>query len=160
MTRTPRRRTPGRPRRHVIAAATLAIGLGIVLTGCSEDVAPAEPSAPQASETSPTEPADEGESTASDPTETPEREAQTIDITVSGDSVDPSGERVEASVGEEIILNVTADAPGEIHVHSTPEQELTYDAGTTELPLTIDQPGVVEVESHDLDLVIVQLEIR
>jgi hypothetical protein len=63
-------------------------------------------------------------------------------------------------VGQEIDLVVTADQPGEIHVHSTPEQELAYEAGTTTLPLTIDQPGVVEVESHDLDLTIVQLEVR
>ena len=45
-------------------------------------------------------------------------------------------------------------------MHSTPEQELSYEAGTTDLPLTIDQPGIVDVESHDLDLVIVQLEVR
>ena len=45
-------------------------------------------------------------------------------------------------------------------MHSTPEQELAYEAGTSTLPLVIDQPGIVEVESHDLELVIVQLEVR
>ena len=67
---------------------------------------------------------------------------------------------MEAKVGEEITLRVTSDAPGEIHVHSTPEQELEYAAGTTDLPLTIDAPGLVDVESHTLDMVIVQLEVR
>ena len=83
-----------------------------------------------------------------------------IEVTFTGDTVAPSGERVEVAAGEEIELDVTADAPGEIHVHSTPEQELSYGAGSTTLTLTIDQPGVVEVESHDLDKVIVQLEVR
>ncbi len=44
-------------------------------------------------------------------------------------------------------------------MHSTPEQELEYDEGTTDLELTFEQPGVVEVESHDLGLTILQLEV-
>jgi len=83
-----------------------------------------------------------------------------IDITISGDSVTPNGEKVEVGVGQKIQLHVTADAPGEIHVHSTPEQELEYDQGTTDLTLTIDKPGLVDVESHALEKTIVQLEVR
>ena len=86
-------------------------------------------------------------------------ETQTIEITFSGDTVEPNGERVEVKAGEEITLEVKADEPGELHVHSNPEQELPYGAGTTTLKLTIDEPGVVEVESHELEKVIVQLEV-
>jgi hypothetical protein len=86
--------------------------------------------------------------------------AQRTAITFDGASVSPSGKRVEVAAGEPVELVVTADAPGEIHVHSSPEQELEYDAGTTTLELTIDQPGVVDVESHDLEKTIVQLEVR
>jgi hypothetical protein len=58
-------------------------------------------------------------------------------------------------------LIVEADQPGEIHVHSSPEQELEYDKGTTTLELDpIERPGVVEVESHTLEKTIVQLEAR
>ena len=84
----------------------------------------------------------------------------TIDVTFKGSSVTPNGERVEAAVGKPIMLVVTADRPGEIHVHSSPEQHLPYHAGTTRLRLTIDQPGVVDVESHALEKTIVQLEVR
>lgn len=87
-------------------------------------------------------------------------ETETIEITFSGDSVSPSGERVEVEAGQKLELVVKADAPGELHVHSEPEQELEYASGTTTLPLTIDQPGRVDVESHDLEEVIVQLEVR
>lgn len=84
-----------------------------------------------------------------------------IEVTVKGDSITPNGERVEVAVGQEVDLEVTADAPGEIHVHSSPEQELEYDAGESTLTIEgIDTPGVVDVESHDLDKVIVQLEVR
>jgi len=87
-------------------------------------------------------------------------EPTTIEVTFEGGTVTPNGERVEVGVDDEVELVVQADEGGEIHVHSTPEQTLEYGAGTTTLPITLDQPGVVEVESHDLDQVIVQLEVR
>lgn len=62
--------------------------------------------------------------------------------------------------GEKFALLVSASVPGEIHVHSTPEQELEHGGGMSALVLTIDQPGLVDVESHDLGVVIVQLEVR
>jgi hypothetical protein len=83
-----------------------------------------------------------------------------IDITIEGDSVSPNGERVQVAAGVPLELVVTADAPGTLHVHSSPEQELSYEEGTTTLELTVDQPGIVDVESHELGKVIVQLEVR
>lgn len=84
-----------------------------------------------------------------------------VEVTFDGDTVTPNGERVEVAVGQEVQLKVTADQPGEIHVHSSPEQELEYDAGTSTVTIApIDQPGTVDVESHGLDKVIVQLEVH
>jgi len=94
------------------------------------------------------------------PEDGPEQKPLTIDITFENGTVEPSGERVEVAVGQPIELVVEADSPGEIHVHSEPEQEFEYAEGTTTLPLTIDKPGVVDVESHDLEQVIVQLEVE
>jgi hypothetical protein len=82
-----------------------------------------------------------------------------VEITFSEGSVTPHGERVEVDAGQPLELVVNADEAGELHVHSSPEQELEYDAGTTRLKLTIDQPGVGDVESHDPKVVIVQLEV-
>ncbi|MGZ8745178.1 MAG: hypothetical protein ACXWXO_19860 [Nocardioides sp.] len=83
-----------------------------------------------------------------------------VDITFEGGTVEPSGERLDVAVGQRIELVVKADTGGEIHVHSEPEQEFEYGEGTTTLPLTIDKPGVVDVESHELEQVIVQLEVE
>ena len=84
-----------------------------------------------------------------------------IEVTFDGDSVSPNGDRVEVERGQVVELEVTADAPGEIHVHSSPEQELEYDKGSSTVKLAaIDKPGIVEVESHTLDMTIVQLEVR
>lgn len=83
-----------------------------------------------------------------------------IEVTFEGGTVTPSGERVEVDADDDVELVVQADEGGELHVHTDPEQQLEYGAGTTTLPLTLDQPGVVEVESHELGQVIVRLEVR
>ncbi|WP_309646999.1 hypothetical protein [Nocardioides sp.] len=116
-------------RRLMAATAVLVSTLGLV-SGCGED----------------TPATDAGD-------------IETIEITFEGGTVTPNGERVEVGTGQPVDLVVRADESGEIHVHSEPEQEFEYAAGTTTLKLQIDQPGVVEVESHDLEQVIVQLEV-
>ncbi len=77
-----------------------------------------------------------------------------------GDTVKPAGREVKVKAGEPLKLHITADKAGEIHVHSSPEQELEYEAGTTDKTITLDQPGVVDVESHSLDKLILQLQVR
>jgi uncharacterized lipoprotein YehR (DUF1307 family) len=84
----------------------------------------------------------------------------TVDITFKGDSVTPEGTKVKVKAGDPLKLHITADKPGEIHVHSSPEQHIEYAAGTTDKTLTIDQPGVIDVESHSLDKLIFQLQVR
>lgn len=116
-------------RRTVAVVTTLLCSVGL-LTGCSDDE-------PTSGTTGP----------------------DTIEVTFTGDSVEPNGERIEVKRGEEITFVVKADEPGELHVHTEPEKELEYGAGTTELTLTIDEPGVVDVEAHDLEVVVVQLEV-
>ena len=121
-------------RRARLALAVLALALPLILGACGDTDEPADTASGQ--------------------------ETKTIDITIDGDSVTPNGDRVEVGVNQPIELVVKADEAGEIHVHSDPEQELKYGVGTTTLPLEIDKPGVVEVESHALEKTIVQLEVE
>jgi hypothetical protein len=83
-----------------------------------------------------------------------------IHITFKGDKVTPQGTTIKVAAGKPIKLHIVADKPGELHVHSSPEQEFEYNAGTTDETFTIDQPGVVEMESHTLDRLVAQLEVR
>ncbi|WP_183098771.1 hypothetical protein [Nocardioides pelophilus] len=83
-----------------------------------------------------------------------------VEITFEDGEVTPNGERVEVDAGQPVDLEVTADAPGSIHLHSDPEQEFEYDAGTETFEIQIDRPGIVEVESHELEVIIVQLEVK
>jgi hypothetical protein len=84
-----------------------------------------------------------------------------IDVVFSGDSVTPNGELIKIDVGQRIELDVTADAPGEIHVHSSPEQEFEYDKGSSTITVApITAPGRVEVESHTLEKTLFTLQAQ
>lgn len=119
--------------------------------GAQPSAASGEPSA-EPSTGAPTEPAPETDDAGADP----------IEVTLEEGAYSPLGERVEVEVGEPVVISVTADAPGSLHVHSTPEQEITFEAGASEHEIVLDRPGVVEVESHEPApaLVILQLEAR
>lgn len=121
--------------RRQLATLTVLVSMAGLVSACGDD-----------------EPADPGTGT--------DGQTEVIEVTFSDGTVTPNGERVEVGVDQPIDLVVEADEPGEIHVHSDPEQELEYAEGTTTLKLQIDRPGVVEVESHDLEQIIVQLEVR
>jgi hypothetical protein len=85
---------------------------------------------------------------------------KTITITFNGDDVSPNGQRYDVAIGQRIEFDVTADKPGEIHVHSSPAQELKYDKGSSTIDVKpITTPGIVTVESHTLDKVILQLQV-
>lgn len=109
-----------------------ALGLALGLSACGED--------------------DTAAPTSSD-------EPVVVEVTFADGTVTPAGERVEVGVGQEVVFEITADEPGELHVHTTEETELAYPEGSSEQTLTVDQPGVVDVESHDLDQVVVQLQV-
>jgi len=122
-----------------LAPVVLVLAAG--LTGCGGSDGEADPPATSQS------PSTDGDSVA-------------VTVTREGDSFTPNGERVELAVDQALVLTIDADEAGELHVHSTPEQDIAYDEGSSEHEITIDRPGVVEVESHDPDLIILQLEVR
>jgi hypothetical protein len=142
--------------------ATVLLIAGLALTGCADEGssgnADTSPSPSASASESPSE--SPSESTSESAMASPTEEAgTTVDITFQGGKVTPNGDRVKAKLGEPVTLKITADEGGEIHVHSTPEQEIEYPAGSSTEKLTIDKPGIVDVESHDLDQVIVQLQV-
>ena len=135
--------------RVVTRLAPLVLVLAAALTACGGDEDTDPPATDQGSSSAP---ADPGSSSTGG--------GAAVTVTREGDSFTPNGERVEVGVDETLVLTIEADEAGELHVHSTPEQEIAYDAGTSEHEIVVDRPGVVEVESHDPDVVLLQLEVR
>jgi len=139
----------------VLTAALLTLG------ACSDDSTGS--SADESATGSPSASASSASPSASaSPTRRPAKSAPvgtTVTITIRNETVTPNGKRVEVDKGEPVTLQIDADTPGELHVHSTPEQEIAFDEGRSTKRLTIDQPGIVDVEDHALEQVIVQLEV-
>jgi hypothetical protein len=115
-----------------LMVATAALALG--LTACSDDSSDSDGSSKQ---------------------------PVSVDITENGGKIEPVGQVVKASTGQDITLVVTSDAKDEIHVHSDPEHEFEVKAGDEEKKFTfsVDTPGTIEVESHGLDVTILKLEV-
>ncbi len=126
------------PARGLARLAPLVLVVAASLTGCGgDDPGPADT-----------------------PSVSTDADSVAVTITREDGQFTPNGERVELGVGQSLVVTVTADEAGELHVHSTPEQEIAYESGTSEHEITIDRPGVVEVESHDPDSIVLQLEVR
>ena len=82
-----------------------------------------------------------------------------LNVTVHGKHVTPNGDRLKVKVGQPVTIHVMSDRAGQLHVHSSPEQELTYRKGMTTLKVTIHTPGVIDIEDHIANVVVVQLEV-
>lgn len=140
---------------RALAGACCAV-LVLAVSGCgssSEDTetprsAPGDATAtPLAPTTSPSTTA-----TASD--------AEVVEITLDGTTVSPDGESRSVRRNQPIVLRINAASAGQLHVHSSPEQVVDYPAGKSEISLKFAIPGVVAVEDHDLDRLIVQFEVN
>lgn len=85
-----------------------------------------------------------------------------IEVEIENGRVTPSGERVDVKIGEPIRFVVDSDTADELHVHSTPEHTFRVKPGDDDkqFELTLNQPGVVEVELHELGDVVVSLAAR
>jgi len=92
-------------------------------------------------------------------TASPPTDAKVIGVTVTADSVSPSGTRVEVKRNQPIVFEIDAAEAGELHVHSSPAKAIEYPAGKSQVQIAIDQPGVVEAEIEDLGKLVVQLEV-
>ena len=139
-----------RPATCLIAAALL-----MFLAGCaSGDDASTEPTAPGTAAASDTAPM---------PVQSSSEEAEKaveVSVSVSDGRVTPKPRRIEVDTDSQVRLLVTSDVDDEVHVHGY-EVEGELEAGrTTTIEFVADQAGVFEVETHESELALLQLEVR
>ncbi|MGH8940557.1 MAG: cupredoxin domain-containing protein [Actinomycetes bacterium] len=109
-------------------------------------------STPQSSGTTPGSPSSSA---------TPDRVNGTeVVVAVKDGKVSPKPHRVKISMGTRVRLLVTSDVDDQVHVHGY-ELEKELPAGqTVTVKFVADQAGLYEVETHDSELTLLQLEVR
>jgi hypothetical protein len=128
-----------------------AAALLVAACGGSQDGGEAAPPSPSASTISPSEMTDQ------------QRPADrlTIDISIEGGNVTPTNARLPGKLGEPIVLRVNSDAADELHVHSIPEHTFRVEPKPGQMfQFTVDVPGNVDIELHDLNRVIASVQVQ
>ncbi len=144
--------------RRALAAAAVA---ALALSGCagSDEPSPTAEETPAASAPSET-PSESAEAAPSEDSAEEPDDGQAFEIEIEGDRIEPMGKRVKVAAGEPITLKIESDRAAELHVHSSPEQELEVEKGESTLRLTIETPGIVDMEEHESGTVVYQFEVR
>lgn len=84
-----------------------------------------------------------------------------IAVTIAAGTVTPTNVQAEAVVGQPITLEVSSDAVDSIHVHSIPEHVFDVQPRPGQrFEFTVQVPGSVDVELHDLHRTIVTIAVR
>jgi len=83
-----------------------------------------------------------------------------VNVSVRDGKVTPKPHRVDVKLGANVRLQVTSDDDDVLHVHGYEVEEPLEAGHTTTVELTADQPGVFEVETHESELLLLQLAVR
>ena len=150
--------------RSALLLSVAVAAAALILTACASkaESGDAEPSM----SASPSDGATQSPGKTGEPSpsaeQTPEQnpDAVTIELTVRGDSIKPGPSLVKVKRGKPVVFRIDSDRPGGLHVHSSPEQTPEFKQGKSTITITIDTPGVVEVEEHEADALVAQLEVR
>ncbi len=84
-----------------------------------------------------------------------------VTVSISAGVVTPTNAEEQAVAGQPIVLEVNSDAPDSIHVHSVPAHVFDVAARPGQrFEFTVDVPGRVDVELHNLNRTILTLTVR
>ena len=140
-------------------AALALTAAALVLTGCgTEAPGAAAPGDDPVVRIQTSEPS-AGAAPVSPPAAAPSPSARVIDVTLAGGTVTGVSSRVEAALGERLVIRITSDVADEVHVHGYDERATVPAGGTVEIPLTADIPGGFEVELEESGRLLFQLRV-
>ena len=143
--------------RRALPALAAALAATLFVAGCAaaDDDAGSSPE--------PTNGSSPSESATAAPTSSPARTDLArpirIDVAQSGGVVTPPPSRVEVPLGSAVVLRVGSDVADEIHVHGYELEQDVAAGGTTTFEFTADQSGLFEVETHETELLLLQLQV-
>jgi len=103
--------------------------------------------------------------TAANPSELPDHQTPpdrlVFKLVIKDGNVTPTNDQFEAAVGQPIIFQIDSDAADELHVHSNPEHSFPIEAKPNQMfQFTVDVPGKVDVELHELNKTVATITVR
>lgn len=138
----------------VLLKVSVIVGAAVaIVAGCDSAPPSTSGSSSAAPSTSAQAPARTGSASAESGT--------VIDISIDAGVVTPTNAEAQAVAGQPIVLKVSSDAVDSLHVHSVPEN--VFDVAATpdqRFEFTVNIPGRVAVELHDLQVTVVTIEVR
>jgi len=103
--------------------------------------------------------------TSVSPSELPDHQAPpdrlVFRVVIKDGTVTPTNDQFEAAVGQPIIFQIDSDVADELHVHSNPEHSFPIEAKPNQMfQFTVDVPGKVDVELHELNKTVATITVR
>lgn len=86
--------------------------------------------------------------------------AEEIVVSVKDGKVSPKAHRVKVAEGSPVQILVSSDVDDEVHVHGYDIQREVSAGQPTTIEFTANQTGVFEVETHQSNLLLLQLQVR
>lgn len=88
-------------------------------------------------------------------------DATVVEINIAAGAVTPTNGQAQGKVGKPIVLKVGSDVPDSLHVHSVPEHTFQVEPRPDQqFEFTVDVPGQVDIELHDLNRTVVTVQVR
>lgn len=145
-----------RTARSVVTLAPVA--LFVLLAGCGSTTTDSASTSPSAAPT----PSAAGATQSPRAHQAPlPEEATIVEIAISGGTVTPTNGQTQATIGKPIVLQVTSDVADQLHVHSVPEHTFNVEPRPDQnFEFTVDVPGQVDVELHDVNRTVVTIQVR
>ena len=144
--------TFGRPTTFAAKNLFAGVAIGAALAGCGPAPSPTQESSTSSEIASRTTPSTKVPAPADSRT--------VIEVTIAGGTVTPTNAQAQAVAGRPILLAVSSDVVDELHVHSVPEHTFDVDARPDQqFEFTVEVPGRVDVELHDLHRTVVTIEV-
>src|SRR6202165_3907396 len=84
-----------------------------------------------------------------------------VNVSISGVNVTPTNAQLQAKVKEPMVVRVNSDAADQLHVHSVPEHTFNIERKPRQsFQFTVEVPGQVEVELHQLNRTIATIQVQ
>jgi hypothetical protein len=99
-------------------------------------------------------------SSSAAPSSTSSAKATVIVVSVKDGKVTPKAHRVKVAVDSPVQIMVTTDVDDEVHVHGYDIEREVSAGEPVSIEFTADQSGVFEVETHESDLLLLQLQVQ